>query len=69
MDCKEYNMKESKVTYIFHCGEYEVERGFKVQPTDDELDEAFDDWLYEYGIGCDEIDDMIAEGEAGYYEV
>lgn len=60
---------ESKVTYIFHCGEYESERGFKTQPTDDELDTAFDDWIYRQGLGCDELEDLISEGEAGYYEV
>lgn len=60
---------ESKVTYIFHCGDYEVERSFKTQPTDDELAEAFDDWIYTYGLGCDELEDLIDDGEAGYYEV
>lgn len=59
----------TKVTYMFHCGEYEQERSFKVTPTDDELDEAFDDWVYYCGLGCDELEEMIAEGGAGYYEV
>ena len=58
----------TKRTYIFHCGEYEQERSFKVQP-DDELDEAFDDWVYYWGCDSDDIEDMIAEGEAGYHEV
>lgn len=58
-----------KLTYIFHCGEYETEHSFKVTPTDDELDQTFDDWVYHCGCGSDEIEDMIAEGEAGYYEV
>ena len=61
--------ENTKLTYIFHCGEYETERSFKTQPTDQQLDEAFDSWVFEYGLGCDEIDEMIAEGEAGYYEI
>ena len=60
---------ESKVTYIFHCGEYEVERSFKSEPTDNELDEKFDEWVYNCGCDSDDIEDMISEGEAGYYEV
>ena len=60
---------ESKVSYIFHCGEYEAERSFKVTPNDEELNEEFDDWAFQYGYGSDELDDMFDSGEAGYYEL
>lgn len=59
----------TKPTYIFHCGEYETERSFKVEPTDEDLMEKFDEWALQYGYESDELDDMFAEGEAGYYEV
>lgn len=61
--------ENTKLTYIFHCGEYETERSFKTAPTDDELDQAFDDWIYNCGLDSDELDEMIAEGDAGYYEI
>ena len=58
---------ESKVTYIFHCGEYEVERSFKTEPTDDEFDKAFDDWINTFGLGEDDLFSMVENGEIGYY--
>ena len=54
--------------YIFHCGEYETERSFKEGTDESYIDQAFDEWIYHCGLGCDEIEDMIAEGSAGYYE-
>ena len=59
----------NNINYIFHCGEYETERSFKEGTDESYIDQAFDEWIYEQGLGCDEIEDMIAEGEAGYYEV
>lgn len=62
-------MNKSKVTYIFHCGEYEVERSFKTEPNDDEFDEVFDDWINTFGLGDDDLFSMIENGEIGYYGV
>lgn len=59
----------TKVTYIFHCGSKEDEMIFREGTEVDYIDQAFDEWLYEHGLGCDELEDMIAEGEAGYYEI
>ena len=62
-------MNESKVTYIFHCGEHEVERSFKSEPTDDEFDEAFDGWINTFGLGEGDLFSMIENGDIGYYGV
>lgn len=59
----------NNINYIFHCEGYETERSFKEGTDESYIDQAFDEWIYEYGIDCDEIEDLIAEGEAGYYEV
>ena len=63
IETKECNMvsdySESKVTYIFHCGDYEVERSFKTEPTDIEFDEAFDDWINSFGLEKDDLFSMI----------
>lgn len=59
----------NNINYIFHCGEYETERSFKEGTDEYHIEESFNNWIYNCGLGCDEIEDMIAEGEAGYYEV
>lgn len=60
---------ESKVTYIFHCGEYEVERSFKSEPTDEEFDKVFDNWIATFNLGQDDLFLMTENAEIGYYGV
>jgi len=55
--------------YIFHCGEYEVEREFKEGTDESYVEESFEDWAFNSGVGCDNLDDMIDSGDAGWYEI
>ncbi len=57
------------ITYKFYCGDYEVERGFKKEPTDSELGDAFDVWVLECSQWFDDIDVEIENGDVGYYEI
>ena len=57
------------MNYIFHCGEYEQERSFKEGADDNYIYESFSNWIYTCGLGCDELDEMIDNGDAGYYEI
>ena len=55
--------------YIFHCGEYKTERSFKEGIDEFYVEESFSNWIHYCGLDCDELDEMIAEGDAGYYEI
>ena len=61
--------KEHNMNYIFHCGEYETECSFEKGVDESYIDDAFDDWCFSVGFGVEEVEEMLAEGEAGYYEV
>lgn len=59
----------NNINYIFHCGEYKTERSFKEDTDELCIDRHFDDWCFAQGFGFEDVENMIAEGEAGYYEV
>lgn len=61
---------ESKVTYIFYCGRDKSEYVFEIGTHLGEVSSEFNTWMFHiFGIDTDETEYMIAEGEAGYYEV
>ena len=55
--------------FIFNLNDYEEIRVYKEAPTDEQINDDFDDWALQYGYGSDELDDLFENSDAGYYEV
>lgn len=55
--------------FTFFCGDYETKVDYEGFPSDEVVNSDFDTWAFEYGFGCDELDEMFEDGKAGYYVI